>query len=274
MPLSTCIDRLAVTETPAWPGMRVQLRLLFVCTFAVVYSVLSEPVALTASPLPQPQQLEAQPRPAGSYLGIKLSEIDAERARILGFHENRGVEVRGVEEGSPADHAGIEPGDILLSFNAQSISSAQQIIRLVQQTSAGRKVKVQLWRNGKSRSAFITTVSPPAIVDDVGPFPFPYPRAILVWRNMRAGIEFEGLDSQLAEYFGVPGGVLIRWVEKDSPAKKAGLRAGDVIVSVSHRTVLTAHELTSCLRQPSAVEFVTVMRDRKKLDLKLTMAGQ
>ncbi len=106
----------------------------------------------------QVQQQET--RPAGSYLGIKLSDIDADRARILKLSESRGVEVKAIEEGSPADHAGIEPGDVLLSYNGENIVGAQQLIRLVQETPAGRKIKVQIWRDGKEHSTSITTAAP------------------------------------------------------------------------------------------------------------------
>ncbi len=233
--------------------------------------------------LRQIQQPDAPSRPQGSYLGVRLSEIDADRARILKLSDSRGVEVRGVVEGSPADNAGIQAGDILLSYNGEGILGAQQVIRLVQETPSGRKIKVQFWREGKERSTVLTTGAPPP-ADIPGPFvglPFPdgrvysptatvSPRAILVWRDVILGIEFEELDSQLSEYFGVPGGVLIRWVEKGSPAEKSGLKTGDVIVSVRHKPVMSARDFTSCLRQPGAPASLTLVRNRKKLDVILT----
>jgi serine protease Do len=238
------------------------------------------PAALGAGAAWQIQQMEVQPRPAGSYLGVKLSDIDAERARVLKLSEERGVEVKTVEEGSPADHAGIQAGDVLLSYNGENILGAQQLIRLVQETPVGRKVKLQFWREGKANFAVITTGSPPSTTSAPGAFPnFPspatasylVPKAILVWRSMLAGIEFEELDSQLSEYFGVPGGVLIRWVEKDSPAQKSGLKSGDVIVAVRHKTVVTTRDFNSCLRQPSATTILTLVRNHKKLDVTLAV---
>jgi serine protease Do len=234
----------------------------------------------------QVQQGEAQSRFAGSYLGIKLSDVDADRATALKLGDSRGVEVKSVEEGSPADHAGIGPGDVLLSYNGENVLGAQQLIRLVQETPAGRKIKIQFWREGKARSTIITTGAPPTS-DPGAPFqgfPFPYPganspagtdipKAILVWRNMNAGMEFEELDSQLSGYFGVSGGVLVRWVEKDSPAEKSGLKPGDVIVSVRHKVVLTARDVASCLRQAHAPAALIVVRNHKKLDVTLALPG-
>lgn len=233
----------------------------------------------------QVQQQET--RPAGSYLGIKLSDIDADRARILKLGESRGVEVKSVEEGSPADTAGIQPEDVLLSYNGENIVGAQQLIRLVQETPAGRKIKVQIWRDGKERSAMITTAAPHAM-DSAGPilgFAFPdgriypvapatiVPRPILVWRDVVLGMDFEQLDSQLGEYFGVSGGVLIRSLDKGLPAEKCGLKAGDVIVSVRNKPVVTAHDFTSCLRTPGSPATVTLVRNHKKIEVILSFTG-
>lgn len=226
-------------------------------------------------------QAEAQSRAPGSYLGIRLSDIDFERAKTLKLGETRGVEVKIVEQGSPADSAGIEPGDVLLSYNGENVVGAQQLIRLVQETPAGRKIKIQVWREGKARTLVLTTAAPPRS-DTTASFPgfsLPdpqiyapstlIPRPLLVWRDVLLGIEFEPVEAQLAEYFGVSGGVLVRALEKGFPAERAGLRPGDVIVSVRNKPILTAHDFTSCLRSPGSTASITLVRNRKKMDVKL-----
>ena len=210
---------------------------------------------------------------SGSYVGVTLADVDPDRAAVLKLGEERGVEVKGVQEGSPADLAKLEPGDILLSYNGENILGARQLVRLVQETPSGRKVKIQFWREGKLHSTVVTTGSPPlssperdlysALVD--------IPRPVLVWRNLLLGIEFEQVDSQFAEYFGVPGGVLIRAVAKGSPADKCGLRTGDVIFSVRHKDLLTARDLTAGLRLPGTSVSVTLMRNHERIDLMLAL---
>ena len=74
------------------------------------------------------------------------------------------------------------------------------------------------------------------------------PSPLLLWRSSMLGIECEGVDSQLAAYFGVQRGVLVRFVLDDSSAKKAGIRAGDVITSVGGRQVATPRDITAALR--------------------------
>jgi serine protease Do len=232
-------------------------------------------------------QFAPQVRSGGSYLGVALTDIDADRANALKLGEERGVEVRSVEQGSPADTAGIKPGDVLLSYNGESILGAQQFVRLVQETPQGRKVKIQCWRDGKVIPVMVTTAAPPdrhfGTASPFGGFSTPdmqyylsmpdVPSPLLVWKNSILGIEFERVDSQLAEYFGVKGGVLLRSVDKGSPADKGGLKAGDVIFGVRNRMLLGDRDLTSYLRQPGTSIPVNIMRDHKRLDLTITLSN-
>ena len=70
------------------------------------------------------------------YLGIALGDIDADRAGVLKLGDERGVEVVQVEDGSPADNYGIRSGDVLLTYNGETILSVQQLGRLVRETRA------------------------------------------------------------------------------------------------------------------------------------------
>ena len=97
------------------------------------------------------------------------------------------------------------------------------------------------------------------------------PTPLLLWHNSAVGIEFERVDSQLAEYFGVKGGVLVRSVLRGSPADRAGLRAGDVIFSVAQQTLSTEHDFSLLLRQRGAAVPVSLMRDHKRLDVTINL---
>src|SRR5690348_2996460 len=93
----------------------------------------------------------------GSYLGIRLADIDADRAKALELDEPRGVEVTRVEQGSPADKAGVKAGDVLLSYNGEKILGAQQLGRLVRETPEGRKVRLQFWRDARTQTCTVIT---------------------------------------------------------------------------------------------------------------------
>ena len=89
---------------------------------------------------------------------------------------------------------------------------------------------------------------------------------LMLWNNVQLGITCEPIDSQLAQYFGVNSGILIRAMEKGWAADKAGLRVGDVIVRVDTRTVAAPRDLISYLRsQRDPVKRIDMVfvRDRK-----------
>jgi serine protease Do len=221
----------------------------------------------------------------GSYLGIRLADIDADRAKALKLDEPRGVEVTRVEQGSPADKAGVRTGDVLLSYNGEKILGAQQLGRLVRETPEGRKVRLQFWRDGRTQTSTVITedrrgpnFNMPA---RLMPFELPemrnvmpdIPNPMLMWKISALGIECEPIDSQLAEYFGVRRGLLVRSVAKGSPAEKAGLKAGDVLTSIGDRPIATPHDVTGFLRmqrESGAPVSLNVVRDHKQVTLNVT----
>jgi len=222
----------------------------------------------------------------GSRLGVSLRDIDADRANIIKLGDPRGVEVDGVQDGSPAAQAGIRKGDVLLTYNGESIMGAQQLVRLVQETPRDRKVRIECWREGNVSTLTVTTGAPrPMSYPSEGELELlklrglamaqSIPRPELIWRTPQFGIECEPLESQLAEFFGVKHGVLVRSVVKDSPAAKAGLRAGDVITEIDKHLVSDPRDLTSYIRTerrsfgPVALE---VTRAHHILLLKVTLA--
>ncbi|MDQ2710925.1 MAG: PDZ domain-containing protein [Acidobacteriota bacterium] len=226
------------------------------------------PVALWAGMVLFSQIAGAQ---LGSHLGVHLTEIDSDRAAALKLGDPRGVEIQSVDEGSPAENAGIKAGDVLLSYNGEEILSGPQLGRLVAETPAGRKVKIQYFRDGKTRS----TVALLAPFELKAEYPSSDPRSwtvpdfpvmLMLWNNVQLGITCEPVDSQLAQYFGVNSGILIRRMEKGWAADKAGLRVGDVIVRVDTQTVAAPRDLISYLRaqrEPVKRIAIVFVRDHK-----------
>src|SRR5260370_13109734 len=99
------------------------------------------------------------------------------------------------------------------------------------------------------------------------------PQVFTSWRSMALGVEAESLGSQLAEYFGVKEGVLVRAVVKGSAAEKAGIKAGDVITKVDQTKIATPNELSSAVRTaPAQKTFpVELVRDRHQTSLTVTV---
>jgi S1-C subfamily serine protease len=98
---------------------------------------------------------------------------------------------------------------------------------------------------------------------------------LMLWDNVGLGVECEPIDGQIAEYFGVGRGTLIRHVEKGYPAAKAGLRAGDVILSVDAQIVAAPRDLISYLRtqsSPGQTLSIQIVRDHKQRTISLLLA--
>lgn len=268
------------------------MRFLLILLSALVGAASIASPTLTAQTPARDFQLFTQLRPRAGYLGVAIADVDADRVSRLKLSEERGVEVTNVEEGSPADVAGIKPGDVLLTYNGETILGSQQFVRLVRETPVARKVHVSLWRNGKEQSLMVTTAAVhtrsvlPGIVGpneeefsglanfhapDMRGFAMPdVPMVIMAWNSASLGVECEPVDNQLAGYFGVKQGVLVRSVGKGTAAEKAGIKAGDVLTSVGGRALKTPDDFRRIMRAGSKPIAVSLMRDHKQLTLNLT----
>ncbi len=231
------------------------------------------------------------PRVGGSYLGVGLGEIDQARAKNLGLPEPSGVEVTNIDRKGPAEAAGIQRGDVILEFNGQKVMGVEHFVRLVRETPVGRKVAMKIFRSGSSLNltAEIGRRESPT-VSFFGPcedgqencidiqipkfnfraLDFDIPRPNFVVKNRGLGVEIEEIDGQFAQHFGVKEGVLVRSVENDSPASKAGLLAGDVLVSVAGKPIQDVKDVRDTLRatQSGAIS-LEIMRNKGKRTLQL-----
>ncbi len=223
-----------------------------------------------------------------SFLGVGVQEIDAERAREKKLSEVRGVEITSVTPDSAADKAGLKQGDVVLEYNGQRVEGCTQFQRLVSETPVGRQATLKIARDGAEQTITVTMgsrkdmakmwsrrgehiidlpeiVIPPVRIPDI-------PHVFTTWRTARLGIVGESLEGQLADYFGVKEGVLVRSVIEDSPAAKAGIRAGDVIVEVGGTKVTSPREISGAIRDSKSETLaVTVVRDKQRLSLNVTI---
>ena len=229
-----------------------------------------------------------------SYLGIAVVEIDSDRAKALHLKEERGVEVTCLDPGSPAEKAGLKAGDVVLEYNGEHVQGGEQFIRLVRETPAGHTAKLVVWRNGANETltaavgqrppgAFAFQFNGEDFTPEMPPMPptpvmpsiqIPdIPRSFMTWGSPVLGIESETLNPQLAEYFGVKEGVLVRSVTANSSAEKAGFKAGDVIIKVDGQKVTTPREISSILQSARSRKTlpVTVLRRQKEVVLNVML---
>lgn len=235
-------------------------------------------------PEPPDYGLAFQITAGGSYLGVHVKEITAERAKELKIQDEHGVEITVVQEDSPAEKAGLKKSDVVLEYNGQRVEGTEQFIRLVRETPAGRQVRLQL-----SRAGSVQTITATIGRRDLAKmlkgargwvssgdwsswrnWQLPdMPHPFMGVRSQMLGIDAESVDDQLAAYFGVKKGVLVRAVRKNTVAEKAGLKAGDVITKIGQREVDSPNDIASAMRSRGESKAVaaTVVRDRKDMQL-------
>lgn len=218
----------------------------------------------------------------GSYLGVGVQEVTSDRAKALKLSEERGVEVTMVSEDSPASKAGLQKGDVVLEYNGQRVEGVEQFVRFVHETPAGRNVRLTISRDGRTQTVTAAVSARRTRNRDIGfAFEAPnvnvwipdVPRPNMAWRSSMLGLEGESVEGQLAQYFGVKQGVLVRSVNKGSSAEKSGLKAGDVITKVDQTGVDTPRELSDAIRSERNRKAVplTLMRDRKEMTLTVSI---
>lgn len=224
---------------------------------------------------------------SGSYLGVDTQDVTKERLADLKLKEERGVEVLMVDQDAPAGKAGLKEHDVILEFNGARVESVEQLRRMIHEIPPGRTVALGISRDGQpmtlnatladrhKHESFAYSVGPkvkmPKVVIpkiDTREFEF------VLAGSSRSGLLVENLTPQLGEFFGVKNGagVLVRSVEKGSPAEAAGFKAGDVIVRVEQEKVGDKGDWRSTMRtHRSGKVAVGIIRDRREQTLSLVL---
>ncbi len=160
-------------------------------------------------------------------LGVNIHTVTPDIAQSLGLENVQGALVAQVIEGSPAEKAGIRPGDIITSVNGQPVKTNADLRNAIGLLRVGEKVEIGLLREGKPRR--VTAVIAESVSADAGP-------AETIHRGLEGATLGDAPDG---------GGVLVREVVPRSPAAQAGLRNNDVIIGVNRNRVTNLQELRS-----------------------------
>jgi serine protease Do len=213
------------------------------------------------------EQIEKHGRATHGWLGVRIQAVTPDLAESFGLDRARGALVASVESGSPADKAGIVPGDVILSWGGERIEQVGDLPPRVGATAPGEDRSVELLRNGKPRRV---TVRVQALKDEAVERP---QEAAGVDRSGSLGLELRDLAPAQRKGAGVDqGGALVVRV-LPGPAERAGVREGDVLLRLNQEVVKdAAHaaELAGKLPPGKPVP-VQVQRDGAPLFLALTV---
>jgi len=186
------------------------------------------------------------------WLGVSVQELTPSLRETMKVGNRSGLLITDVVEDSPADDANLREEDVLLSFDGKTVEKADDFTQLVRSTPPDKKVKVKIMRNGEERELEVTIG---ARKSDASARSFSWsgsrsPNVFWVGNRAHLGVQVQDLNRDLAPYFKVEekSGVLILSVSKDSPAEKAGLKAGDVITRLGEEKITDADDLVAALR--------------------------
>jgi C-terminal processing protease CtpA/Prc len=260
----------------------MQKRLALTAAAAVAVALAATAVALPGGKDDDEKIVEK----SQGYLGVYMQELTKKLRKGLDIGVEKGVLVSGVADDSPAEKAGIEDGDVIVTFAGESVASADDLADRVRDTEPGTEVSLELIRDGKTRTVTLAVGERPDDLlfswsgDDFdfadlewAPGAGHHVRALLM--RPRLGVHTTELNEDLAGYFKAkPGeGVLVLEVSEESVAEAAGVKAGDVIQKIGDEEIGDVDDLREALDDfEEGDEFeIALLRKGKKQTLEATM---
>jgi membrane-associated protease RseP (regulator of RpoE activity) len=223
------------------------------------------------------------------YLGVDLADVDQDKAQSLKLKEVRGAVITLIDHDAPAGQIGLKVNDVVLQLNGQPVEGAEQLRRMLKEIPAGRKINIEISRDGNLQTMTVELVDRRAMEHDIwnrignsgdvfpqasgmsiltggGDAPMPGSlRMSIFGSSLNVGAMVEPLTSQMSEYLGVQSGLMVKQVARKSEAATAGLKAFDVILKVGQDPIHTLADWDRSLRanQGKPVQ-VTILRDKKQ----------
>jgi serine protease Do len=178
------------------------------------------------------RQLREHGKVSRGLLGVQVGAVNREMAEAFGLERPVGALVNDVTEGSAAERAGIQPGDVILAFNDDPIESSGDLPPLVGANPPGTKAEVMVSRNGKQKTFVVTLDALES--DEDGNLLASYSEE---GQSNSLGIVVEQINENRRRALGDPeGGVIVSRIESDA-AFRAGLRTGDVILTINNESI-------------------------------------
>jgi serine protease Do len=202
-------------------------------------------------------QLMAHGSIARGWLGVQIQAVTPEVAESLGVAEEKGALVAAVTPESPAAKAGLRPGDLILSMDGKPLDDFKALPRLVAGAEPGQGASLEVLREGKTRDLSVTLGRTPGTETTASSDPSEATPA-----RGQLGLQLAPLTPETKKRQGLPAdaeGVLVLDVKKGSPASKAGIRAGSVVLMIDQSPVETPDALVKKVRQAYEAKRTSVL---------------
>ena len=182
------------------------------------------------------EQLKSQGYVSRGWLGVLIQEVNKDLAESFGLDKPYGALVAQVVEGSPAEEAGIQTGDIITEFDGEEINLSSELPQLVGRTKVGETVELEVVRNKDTKTIKLTIGE--LSNDQANVEPAKQEPAAKV---NRLGIKVNAVEKGVLKDLNIKYGVKVIQISEGA-ASKAGIRQGDILTSLNNQTFSSVEE--------------------------------
>ena len=201
------------------------------------------------------EQLQSTGHVARGKLGVVIQGVTQGLADSFGLPQPEGALVSSVEKGGPSEHAGVEPGDVILKINGQALKDSGELPVAVASIAPGTDVKLAIWRNHAEREL---TVKLGALEDK-----HTTARAAAPTQGGKLGLAVRPLTPEEQRQANVQGGLVVE--RSSGPAAEAGIQQGDVVLAANGANVTSAADLTSAVEKSKGHIALLIQRGDTRL---------
>jgi serine protease Do len=190
-------------------------------------------------------------------IGVQIAPVTKEVAESIGLGSPRGALVQSVEKDGPADKGGVEAGDIILRVDGRAVDKSGDLPRIIGGTKPGSKSSLQVYRRGNTRDVAVTVAEFEPDRSTRRPAAATEPNTAPQAAKSVLGLTVSDLSDTQKRDLRVRGGVKVDTVE--GPASRAGLREGDVILSVDNTEITDAKQFAGIVGKVERSRAVSVL---------------
>ena len=201
------------------------------------------------------QQLQTTGHVARGKLGVIIQPVTQGLADSFGLPQPAGALVSSVEKGGPAEHAGVEPGDVILKINGTLLKDSSELPVAVASINPGVDVQLQIWRNHGARDI---TVKLGALEDKRAASNAPAPAP-----GGKLGLAVRPLSADEQRQANVAGGLVVE--RASGPAAEAGIQQGDVVLAANGAPVTSAQALSNAVEKSKGHVALLIQRGETRL---------
>jgi serine protease Do len=205
------------------------------------------------------EQLVQRGRVVRGRIGVVVQNVNAALAQPFGLDRPRGALVSAVEEGGPAERAGLQPGDVILQVDSQPIEQSNQLSSYIARRSPGEQARLTVWRSKQERQlqVRIAELEEPEQRNPARAADFKDDST----GGARLGLSVRPLTAEERDALGTEGHIVVG--AASGAAARAGVQPGDILIGVNDRPVRTVAELRSASKDLAAGNSAALLIERQ-----------